>query len=653
MNSLLHELLDTVPDLCAQMYFKSSLTALSHAIEDLVLAGEDSPMVIANFQQERFYHQEMMRYRQIAQRTDQVYVLAVPEPESKWDAARSEPYEMVPLAANDLLSQEWHLIVVGYQYAGCIVCREKIKPETLMDRARQFEGIWSFDRRLCAKAARLLLERIREYRPDLAAKVEKATQLYGLKDATSDRTMILSAPATIDSGVFAHRLVTHLQVTQDKLIQAYRAIAAREKKERLINAIAAAIRSSLNPEQVLAVAVEELGEVFPDCRCVLYQCHPDEKRSSIEYEWVPPQMPSVKGEIISLARDPLFKMARPSARPIALSGIANPELWNHPGIQEKIERWQIQSLVMMPIRYQGKLLGMVELHHGREEAHEWDEDDFFLIEAIATQIGVALAQAQAYSNSQTLNRQLEALERTQTNLIAIVGQELRTPLSTIQVCLESLANEPEMSLNVRQSMLETALCDADRLRNLIQDFLTLSKLESGQAYRRPESIQFCEVLDLVLSSIKIRSKPENLPEIYLELPPELPPLRADGEGLVEVLNKLIDNACKFTGSAGEVRIQAEIRASGKGSRKRRDRDSLVEIIIADTGRGLDAKQLETLFDRFERSQEFVQRHESDIGLGLVIARQIVEGMGGTLWAESAGKNQGSQFHFTVPIDFLT
>ncbi|MFM7366598.1 MAG: DICT sensory domain-containing protein, partial [Sphaerospermopsis kisseleviana] len=90
--SILEALLQALPDLHPQIYFKSSLTALSHAMEDQVLAGSDRPLVIATFQRERFYRQEAHRYLRIAGKTDQVYVLAVPETDF---ANRSDHYEMV------------------------------------------------------------------------------------------------------------------------------------------------------------------------------------------------------------------------------------------------------------------------------------------------------------------------------------------------------------------------------------------------------------------------------------------------------------------------------------------------------------------------------------------------------------------------------
>jgi signal transduction histidine kinase len=393
---------------------------------------------------------------------------------------------------------------------------------------------------------------------------------------------------------------------------------------------------------------------------VLYRCRPTDEQAKIEYEFVSSGLSSLRGETWLLADNPLIQVALTQERAIAIADVTNsPYLQKNPVFQEKIQQGQIRSWLLVPIRYQGTLLGMLEVHHGGREAYHWRDDDIALVEAIATQAGVALTQAQAYTDLAALNHQLEALERTQSNLIAIVGHELRTPLSTIRICLESLASEPGMDSELQQVMLETALTDADRLRKLIQDFLTLSRLEAGQVSRHPESIQLREAIDLALSGLKLNRTQDTLAHVKVELPPQLPAVRADGEELVQVLSKLLDNACKFTDSQSQITIQAQIRPSQLGtlnssvheSMQENDSDNpMLEVIVADTGRGIEPSQLEAVFDRFYQEEGALRRTAGGTGLGLAICRRIVEGMGGEIWAESAGKDQGSQFHFTVPVE---
>ncbi|WP_413161488.1 DICT sensory domain-containing protein [Capilliphycus salinus ALCB114379] len=653
-NSLLHDLLQnsTRTDLGTQVYFKSSLTALSHAIEDLVLSRGDQPLVIANFQQERFYRQEIRRYREIAQHSDQVYVLAVPEVESNL-SVHSEPYEIIPLERDDELAQEWHLVIVASEYSACLVCREQSQEGDLVDQARRFQGFWTFDTEVSRLAAWWLLEYIVTDSPQLKTKVEQAYEKYQLGSQTSQFVSVRSQQA-IDAEIFANRLVTYLQTNQYKLLKAYRAIADKERRERLINVIATAIRSSLNSDEIFSIAVEEIGETFENCRCLLYRLSSRVREAEIEYEFLPEGMESLKGQFWSLIDNPLFVAVQAQDRALAVDDVSkNSYLLENPLLRTKIEQANIRAWLLVPIRYRGTLLGMIELHYGGLQPHHWRVQDIALLEAIATQIGVALTQAIAYSNLISLNEQLEAIERIQNNLIAIVGHELRTPLSTIQVCLESLASEPDMQMEFRQTMLDMALNDSERLRRLIQDILTLSKLESGQTPKRPEPMQLQEAVELALAGLTTIWGRENLPTIQMELSPKLPCVRADGEGLVEVLTKLLDNACKFTGTGGQVTIAAKMVALDVNRSPRRHSMPMLEVVIADTGRGIEPNQLETIFDRFYQEEDSLKRSVGGTGLGLAICRQIVQKMGGQIWAESAGRDRGSEFHFTLPIELST
>ncbi|NJM47306.1 MAG: hypothetical protein HC860_15070 [Alkalinema sp. RU_4_3] len=463
-QSLLDDLVAAMPQIRLQMYFKSSLTALSHAMEDQVLANQDAPLVIASFQRERFYRQEAHRYLRISEQSDQVYVLAAPEAEF---CHASGQYETIAFLPQDALAQEWHLVVLGQTSAGCIVCREvkpdeQKPPELHEDQSRRFEGLWTFNRQIVFKVAELLLQRIVQYRPELAAKARA-----GLSSRQSQ------TPPT-DPDPFAERLVTYLQVGQYKLDKAYRQMAT--------------------------------------------------------------------------------------------------------------------------------------------------------------------IQAEAYANLKEHHQQLEALDRTRSNLIAITGHELRTPLSTIQVCLESLATDPAID-PMRQVMVQTALADAERMRKLIQDFLTLSRLESGRVAWDPEPQSLVDALDLAMGSLRTRYGVA-LPKIRSNLKVDLPPVMVDAEWLVEVLTKLLDNACKFTTPQGRITINSQPG----------DRPQTLEVIIADTGRGIEADRLETVFERFHQEEGALRRSTGGTGLGLAICRQVIAAWGGTIWATSKGKNKGSQFHFTLPVD---
>ncbi len=618
-----------------QIYFKSSLTALSHAMEDQALAGSDRPLIIATFQQERFYRQEAHRYERIAAQTNQVYVLAAPETDF---TNASGIYETIAFGQTDSLTQEWNLVVIGEHYASCLVCeerqiRQRLTPQH-MDPSRRFEGIWTFDRAISTRAAELLLDRILHYRPELADKVQAARTQLSLQ---VENPAHLATP-----GPFAERLVTYLQAGQYKLLKAYRSISAKERRERLVNSITAAIRQSLDIEAIFQIAAKELGEALEACRCLIYPCRADDTQAELRYEFLTTSVSALAGRSLPLAQNPLFQQAVAQASPLFVESVReDPRVQTHRLLQNWVELGQIESWLMVPLLHQGELLGMVELHRCAGQACEgplWNEADLALVEAIAPQISVALIQARAYTHLENLNQQLEELERTRYNLTAIVGHELRTPLATVKICLESLASEPDMSAEVRQVMLNTALGDAERLRELVQDFLTLSRLESGRVKLTPESLSLQECVSLALSNLNARRDKERLPDISSDVSADLPLVEVDGEWLVEVLAKLLDNACKFTEPNGTVVIQAQAIAG-----------SMLEVTIADTGRGIDPERLETIFERFYQEEGALRRTAGGTGLGLAICRQIISRLGGRIWAESEGPNRGTQFHFTIPL----
>ncbi len=625
----------TGPQVRSQIYFKSSLTALSHAMEDQAMASNDQPLIIATFQQERFYRQEAHRYERIAAQSQQVYVMAAPETEF---SNASGVYETVAFLPTDSLTQEWNLVVIGESYASCLVCEERqVKPSTAqhVDPSRRFEGIWTFERSVSIQAANFLLGRILHYRPELTDKVRLA-QAHLAK--TPENAASLATP-----GPFAERLVTYLQAGQYKLLKAYRAIAEKERRESLVNSIATAVRQSLDPEAVFQMTVQELGEAMAACRCLIYPCRADDSSVTLHHEYLGrDDVPSLAGQSLALKNHRLFQEALLQETPIYLEQVAgDPRLTQSERLRHWAQQGEIERWLMVPLLHQGELLGIVELHrcHGAStELLPWSDADLALVEAIAPQISVAFIQARAYADLANLNQQLAALEQTRYNLTAIVGHELRTPLATVKICLESLASEPDMPLEVRQVMLNTALGDAERLRHLVQDFLTLSRLESGRIQLQTEALSIQECVSLALSNINARRAKMPLPEVRNEIADDLPWIEGDGERLVEVLAKLLDNACKFTEPDGEVTIRAKAYDS-----------KTLEVTIADNGRGIAPDRLEAIFERFYQEEGALRRTTSGTGLGLAICRQIINRLGGGIWAESAGLNQGTQFRFTLPI----
>ena len=368
-KSVVQQLLDNCTGWRPQMYFKSSLTALSHAMEDLVLNDSDTPLVIASFQRERFYRQESHRYKRIANKSDQVYVLAAPETDF---SSGSQDYETIAFEPDDALTQEWHLVIIGEHYASCLICRERNVPVTdnryvsAMDTNRRFEGIWTFDRQVTTAAGKIMLDRISEYRPELIDKINRAKSLYLDRSPTStgDKSIQLESPLA-NPDPFVQRLVTYLQASQYKLLKANKTLAVKQQKEQLLNSVTDAVRRSLNTKQILQVAVQKLGEGVGVCRCIIYRCHEQDEMATIDREYTSPGIGSLRGHKWQLANNPLFEEAIATAETVSVNNTFEDErltkLAQEKGTEDffadLIQNYAISSWLLTPIFYQGSAAG--------------------------------------------------------------------------------------------------------------------------------------------------------------------------------------------------------------------------------------------------------------------------------------------------------
>lgn len=246
---------------------------------------------------------------------------------------------------------------------------------------------------------------------------------------------------------------------------------------------------------------------------------------------------------------------------------------------------------------------------------------------------------------------LKLLEQTRNGLMAVINHEIRTSLASMQVCLESLQVEFSLSEAARQELLAVALSDVERLRRLSQNLRFLSRLQSGQVCFRIEPVDLQALLNVTLSGFQQQHSTETLPALEISPASELPVVWADGDRLMEVITRLLENACRFTPVAGAVKIHTRMVHSQVGSLQDRNlrRDSKLVVCVSDTGQGIAPEKLASIFDGFYQAEDYLCRTQSGLGIGLTICRYLVEGMGGTIWAESTGLQQGSQFFCAVPV----
>ena len=230
---------------------------------------------------------------------------------------------------------------------------------------------------------------------------------------------------------------------------------------------------------------------------------------------------------------------------------------------------------------------------------------------------------------------LKQLERTRQEFVANVSHELRTPLSLIKGYVETLLDGARDDPEVSAKFLQTIDRNAERLKLLIEDLLTISELESGRVKLNLQSVFLHGVTEKVLADFKDRAEAKKV-----KLLDEVPDLRirGDADRLEQVLGNLVDNAIKYGRPEGTVKISAR-SINGKE----------VEVAVQDDGPGIPPEALERVFERFYRVDKARSREQGGTGLGLSIVKHIVQSHGGRVWAKSE-VGAGASFYFTLPQD---
>jgi len=229
---------------------------------------------------------------------------------------------------------------------------------------------------------------------------------------------------------------------------------------------------------------------------------------------------------------------------------------------------------------------------------------------------------------------MRQFENTRKEFVANVSHELRTPLSIIKGYVETLLDEQPPDEETSRQFLQTIQRHSRRLEALIADLLSISALESQQARLNFEPVAMSAAAQSVVDELA-RQAFEKFVAVSVEIPEQLPAVRADAQRLHQVLFNLLDNAIKYTPSGGHVTIRAE------------EKNGCIETTVADDGPGIAPEHLPHVFERFYRVDKARSRELGGTGLGLSIVKHIVQSHTGRVWAESE-LEKGSTFYFTLP-----
>jgi PAS domain S-box-containing protein len=249
-------------------------------------------------------------------------------------------------------------------------------------------------------------------------------------------------------------------------------------------------------------------------------------------------------------------------------------------------------------------------------------------------------RVQLLESERAARTEAERATRLRDEFLAIVSHELRTPLNGImgwaQLLKRSMiSNDPNVLAEAAEAIERGTRSQAQ----LIDDLLDMNRIMTGKLHLDIRSVQLAAVIESALSTLKPAAEAKGI-RLQTTLATNVAPIRGDPTRLQQVIWNLISNAVKFTPKGGKIQVLLERI------------NSHIEISVGDTGIGIKPDFLPHVFERFRQADSSTSRRHGGLGLGLAIAKQIVELHGGSISAESRGEGQGSTFHVSLPISII-
>lgn len=297
-----------------------------------------------------------------------------------------------------------------------------------------------------------------------------------------------------------------------------------------------------------------------------------------------------------------------------------------------------------PINTSDKFFGLIEVF--RED--KLTSEDFTCFQTLVKQVSLPLESALLYEEITKTNKKLEKLEQMKSEFISIVSHELRTPLTAIKNSLNIMLSgkSGEMS-DVSTKFLNLANRNVNRLSGIINDLLDLSKIEAGKMEYRFDEFSIKYPIEQVCAALEGLARDKNI-MLEINAEEELPKAYGDSSKIEQVVANLIANAIKFTNDNGKIRVEIKKLQSNEITLKNALKDGYLQVSVIDNGIGIKQEDIPKVFDKFQQIESALVRKIGGTGLGLPIARQLIEAHRGMIWVESE-LNHGSTFSFIIPI----
>jgi len=322
-----------------------------------------------------------------------------------------------------------------------------------------------------------------------------------------------------------------------------------------------------------------------------------------------------------------FRMVVENKRPVLMEHLS-PEMIDSFSRNESdlraIRAAGFQSGLALPLLKDGRLVAAIVLI-SCSASRIYGPTDLFLAEELARRAALSIENARLFFEAQRAIK-------TREDVLAIVSHDLKNPLANIELAVNLLRGFECIDANQVKEFVNKVQRSADQMEVLIADLLDFARIQSGTFAVVVLANSLSQVVMPVVDRMRALAEAKRQ-TLEVDLPSSLPYAAVDAHRVGQVISNLVGNAIKFTPQEGIIRVAA------------RERDHKIVVSVVDTGPGIPQEHLSKIFDRFWRTPGIKQKGS---GLGLSIAKGIVEAHGGTIWAESQ-MGKGSSFFFTVPL----
>lgn len=304
----------------------------------------------------------------------------------------------------------------------------------------------------------------------------------------------------------------------------------------------------------------------------------------------------------------------------------------HFKVVDRVTRHETHSLVAVPLMVRGEVVGVLEALNKKDDAH-YTEEDLTILETLGALAAQAMQNVDLQRKVKVARIELAELERLKTDFIAITSHELRTPLGLIlghATFLRELIGERYAD------QLDTIIRNATKLKDIVENLSDVDNYQTGSLRVRNHRVSLAKIAEDVVTTFQDEANSRNI-TLKAEIGDSPFYLDADGVKISIALSNLVKNAIQFTDSGGRVTICVD------------EVDDHIKVSVMDNGIGIPAKDLPRVFERFFQVETHLTRRFGGMGLGLTVAKAMIELHGGRIWAESE-EGKGSKFTFLLPVN---